>query len=299
MLLFIDESGQDHTSTPYEILAGVAIHEKDLWNLVQAIQNLELEVFGVRLSEVGVEIKGRKLLKAKTFRHAKQMEEIDNLEDRRTLSASFLRKGHQQKINGTPSSQSRQEFTAFGQSTLDFVRRIYALAASFRVKVFASIVEPTAPRLTSDVLRKDYSYLFERFFYYLEDVSTSEMGIVVFDELEKAQCRILIGQMERYFANTGRGYIRSARIIPEPFFVHSDLTTAIQLADIVAYSINWGVRLNRMNKPTREEMVEFGQYAFDLRYVGTRPDEEIGQERIMYGITYIDDLRPRNEKRIP
>lgn len=296
MLLFIDESGQDHTTAPYEILAGVAIREQDLWNWVQAVQGLELEIFGVRLADVGVEIKGKKLLKSKVFRHALQMEEFDDLEERRALCAEFLHKGNREGKDGAPEQRSRREFTAYGQSVLDFVRRIFALSASYRTKVFASIVEPTAPRLTTNFLRKDYAYLFERFFYYLEDTNSIEMGIVVFDELEKAQCRILIGQMERYFSTTGRGYIRSARIIPEPFFVHSDLTTAIQLVDIIAYSINWGVRLNRMMKPTRTEMEEFGQYAFDLRYVGTRQDDESGQLRTMYGITYIDDLRPRNER---
>jgi hypothetical protein len=296
MLLFIDESGQDHQGAPYEILAGVAIREQDLWNLVQAIQGLEIEIFGVRLAEVGVEIKGKKLLKNKVFRHALQSAEFEDLEERRSLCAEFLRKGRREELGGNREPRSYKEFTAYGQCVLAFVRRIYDLCAAYRVKVFASVVEPTAPRLASDFLRKDYAYLFERFFYYLEDNSPTEMGIVVFDELEKAQCRILIGQMERYFASTNRGYIRSARIIPEPFFVHSDLTTAIQLADIVAYSINWGVRLNRMTKPTRSNMEEFGQYAFDLRYVGRRQDEEDGQVRPVYGITYIDDLRPRRER---
>jgi hypothetical protein len=85
--------------------------------------------------------------------------------------------------------------------------------------------------------------------------------------------------------------------VPEPFFVHSDLTTAVQIADIVAYSLNWGLRPNRMDQPTRPEMEPFGQRAFDLRYTGQRPDasrEEL--LRPVYGITYIDDLRPRGER---
>lgn len=153
-----------------------------------------------------------------------------------------------------------------------------------------------APRPAGDFLRKDYAYLFERFFYYLEDISGDEMGIVVFDELEKARCRILIDQMARYFVDTAPGRTRSARIVPEPFFVHSDLTTAVQLADIVAYSLNWGVRLNRMVKPTRPEIEPFGQRAFDLRYMSRRVSEADGQMWPVYGLTYIDDLRPRAER---
>ena len=52
-------------------------------------------------------------------------------------------------------------------------------------------------------LRKDYAYLFERFFYFLEDNAAREQGIVVFDELEKSQSHLLIDQMHRYFAGHG------------------------------------------------------------------------------------------------
>lgn len=44
------------------------------------------------------------------------------------------------------------------------------------------------------------------------------MGLIVFDELEKTQSKILLGQMSRYFGETRTGYRRSARIVPEPFF---------------------------------------------------------------------------------
>ena len=47
---------------------------------------------------------------------------------------------------------------------------------------------------------------------------------MVFDELEKSQSHLLTDQMRRYFADTVVGQQRSNRIIPEPFFVHSDLT---------------------------------------------------------------------------
>ncbi len=154
------------------------------------------------------------------------------------------------------------------------------------------MVEPSSPLPNGDFLRKDYAYLFERFFYYLEDISMDEMGVVVFDELEKARCKRLLTQMEKYFLRTYNGRMRSSRIIPEPFFVHSDLTTLVQLADIVAYSLNWGLRLNRMKAPMRPDMEPFGRLAFDLRYVGHRIDEQ-EIDRAVYGITYIDDLRPR------
>jgi hypothetical protein len=121
--------------------------------------------------------------------------------------------------------------------------------------------------------------------------------LIVFDELEKARCRILLDQLERYFLETEKGYQRSARIVPEPFLVHSDLTTAIQLADIVAYCFNWGTRLRpRMTAPTRPEVEPFARVAFDMRYVGKRYDESGEKGWPYYGVFYLDDPRPRHER---
>lgn len=295
MLLFIDESGHDHGEAPYEVLAGVAISQRDLWNLIQAIRDAELQFFGLHMAEVGLEFKGKKLLKNKTFRHASQQPALEP-NQRRDLVRSFLQKGWREAQGGPPESRTADEFAAYGQSVKAFVVRVLQLAASHRMKTFAAIVSTAAPKPSDPtLLRKDYAYLFERFFYYLEDFSATEIGLVVFDELEKAQSRILIRQMERYFLETERGYQRSSRIVPEPFFVHSDLTTAIQLADIVAYCFNWGTRLNRMTEPTRADIEPFARLAFDMRYVGKRVDEA-GTEWPYYGVFYLDDLRPKRER---
>lgn len=295
MLLFLDESGTDHVDAPYEVLAGIAIRERNLWPLIQGVRAAERESFGVPLSATRVELKGKKLLKAKVFRLASQGDPMPS-DERRMLVESFLRKGLQD-AEGEAVAYNRREFTAYGQAVLAFVTEIYALAARLGVRVFASLVDPQAPRPAGDFLRKDYAYLFERFYYFLEDTSSEEMGLIVFDELERSFCRRLLDQMEYYFLHTYKGLQRSSRIVPEPFFVHSDLTTAVQIADIVAYSLNWGTRLNRMSQPTRPEMVTFGQQAFELRYIGQRPDSQRGTVlRPVYGITYIDDLRPRSER---
>jgi hypothetical protein len=295
MLLFVDESGTDRRDAPYEVLAGVAVHERDLWNLIQAIRAAERDHFGTTLSTLGVEFKGKKLLKRKTFRLAAQDAPLPP-DRRRAFVYEFLQKGRREAAGGPLEPRHRDEFTAYGQAVLAFVEQVYELCAAFRVKVFASMVAPDAPRPVEDFLRKDYAFLFERYFYYLEDVSAEETGLIVFDELERARCRRLLDQMGRYFLHTARGRYRSGRIVPEPFFVHSDLTTAVQIADIVAYSLNWGFRLRQMDQPTRLEMEPFGQLAFDLRYVGHRRSEVDGEVWPVYGVIYIDDLRPREER---
>lgn len=69
-LLFVDESGQDHTNSPYEVLAGAAVHDSQLWDLVCDVRDAEEHLFGVSLGSVPHELKARELLKRKTFRLA-------------------------------------------------------------------------------------------------------------------------------------------------------------------------------------------------------------------------------------
>jgi len=45
-LLFLDESGHDHKTMPYEIHGGVALHASKLWPFVKALTNLEQAAFG-------------------------------------------------------------------------------------------------------------------------------------------------------------------------------------------------------------------------------------------------------------
>jgi len=296
MLFFIDESGHDHGDAPYEVLAAVAVAEADLWNLIQAIRAAEVQFFGVHLGEVGVEFKGKKLLKNKAFKHARQGPAIE-ANRRRDLARDFLMKGWREKQGGAPEARSKDEFTAYGQAAVAFVKRVLEICTSHRAKTFAALVNTKAAQSADpNMLRRDYAFLFQRFFYYLEDRSPTEMGLIVFDELEKAKSRILIQQMERYFLETEKGYQRSARIVPEPFFVHSDLTTVVQLADIVAYCFNWGTRLNKMTEATRREIEPLAEIAFDMRYVGKRFDENDGKEWPVYGVFYVDDLRPKQER---
>jgi len=86
------------------------------------------------------------------------------------------------------------------------------------------------------------------------------------DELERSQSHLLVDQMARYFSHEGRGEARAGRVVPEPFFVHSHLTTGVQLADLVAYTIAWNVRVGKMTRPARLELDPLGQIVSRLRY---------------------------------
>ena len=172
------------------------------------------------------------------------------------LAHALLVKGKEAKSTGADAcGETSKELIAYSRSVLDFVHHVLDIAASYNVRIIASVVDIDAPRPELGRLRKDYVYLFERYFYLLERTPPSERGLVVFDELDKAKSHVLISQMAAYFLGTETGRYRSSRIVPEPFFVHSELTTGIFLADLAAYILGWGWRLKtRMNHPCREEL---------------------------------------------
>lgn len=280
--LFIDESGQDQRNSPYEVLAGIAIEDRNLWQLIRNLSDAQEEIFGLRLFEAyGSEAKAQKLLKAKVFKHAAQLAPFPTV-DRTTLAREIL-------LDGT--AVSRDRLTALAQAKLAYVARALDLSRAAGARAFASIVPKSAPRPAGGMLRKDYAYLFERFFYFLNSQPEDPMGYVVFDELDKSASHILLNQVSEYFLKTRKGRTRSRLIIPEPFFVHSDLTTMVQVADLIAYVLSWGVRLNGMTAPNRTELDQLSLKVMRLRFTQHTPGGYTN-----YGFKIINDLRAAAEK---
>jgi hypothetical protein len=166
---------------------------------------------------------------------------------------------------------TKLELTALAQAKLEYVGKLLELCHRFRFRVFASIIcdEASIPKET-DMLRKDYVYLFERFYYFLEDRPDQPKGVVVFDESDKTASHLLLSQMDKYFKRTAKGRYRAGLIIPEPFFVHSDLTTGIQVVDFVAYIMSWNFRVGKLTKESREELSKYLDLIKALRYRAIR-----------------------------
>ena len=284
-VLFIDESGHDRSASPYEVLAGVAIQDQAVGAVVRRLHEIEIDSFGRRYSDGPRELKGKVLLKKKVYRHRELNAEVDAA-DIPALARAALDDG---------ARADARMLKALAIAKLNYVASVFEICAELGCRAFASIVETDARPTASGGLRKDYSYLFERFFYFLEDHTAGEQGIVVFDELEKSQSHLLIDQMRRYFADTAVGQLRANQIIPEPFFVHSDLTTGVQLADLVAYVISWGFRTSRMTKPARAELSQLSTQVAKLRCRATRnrmDNPEFG----IWSFAHITDLRTQDER---
>lgn len=265
-LLFMDESGHDHKQMPYEVRGGFAIHADKLWSFVQRIMELEQFCFGQALRSLGKEFKGSKLLDKDRMKWAGQMEWMDDAQ-RRKLCISFLHKTNNKE------RASRPEFTAYGQACLRMARGIFDMLRTHEALILASAVPRGAPKTRSkapeEFLRKDLVYLFERYYYLLND--RNETGLLVMDETEKAEDRRLISKMERYFKATTKGRLRTQRIVPLPLFVASDMAYPVQVADVVIYAVNWGFRVQAidMDAPVRKEIAdEFGPLISNLQYHG-------------------------------
>ena len=282
---FIDESGHDHKVMPYEVRGGIALHVEHLWPFVQDTQRLELDCFGCRLHDFGKEIKGSTLIDRKRYRFAGQRENFQD-EDRRRLCRSFLEKG---RWHDRPT---RDEFTAYGQACIRMAQKLLDLLRTHEAVLFASAIPRGAVKPPNyefdDYLRKDVVFFLERFFYFLE--RKREHGVLVMDETEKHDDRRLAVKMERYFAKTAIGRYRTAWIVPTPFFVSSDMTYAIQAADLCIYCVNWGFRLpsRGMDAERRDEIESmFGSAIAALQFRGQGYRE--GRVFDTYGIAYVPD----------
>lgn len=277
--LFVDESGQDQKESPYEVLAGIAVEDRQIWSLSQQLSDAQEHHFGMKLFQAyGKEAHAKDLLNRKAFRLARQGGALAP-EDRRRLAAEILQDG---------TSATKDRLTALGQAKIAYCEFALDLVRRHGGRVFATMAPKSAPRpANGDAMRKDYAFFFERFYHFLNGIDGDPMGFLIFDELDKSASHILLGQIASYFQRTRNGRTRSRLIIPEPFFVHSDLTTMIQMADIVAYVISWGLRLRGMPASNRPELAPLVQIVERMRY---RHETESGQ--VTWGIKEIRDLRP-------
>lgn len=267
-LLFLDESGHDHRNVPYEVHGGFALHARKLWPFVKALTTLEQAAFGDLLHRFQKEIKGCKLLDKDRFKFAGQAAAMEDAA-RRKHSLGFLHKGLRKL------APTRDEFTAYGQASLAMVRGIFDLLREHEARVFATIIPRrlAAPAVLpaglppEEVLRKDIVFLLERYFYMLEH--KNETGLLVMDETEKMQDRRFVRRLEWYFKETQTGRFRSARIVPSPFFVASDMAYPVQVADVIIYAVNVGLRLPGMTEEVRPEVAtEFAPLLQRLQWSG-------------------------------
>ena len=283
-LLFMDESGHDHTNTPMEVRGGVAIHASKIWQFLQDFQKEEEECFGVRLADYGVEIKGSKLLQKKRYEWASNSVVMDEAERKKAIRR-FLTQKH---------SPRKQDFYAYGAASISMAKRIFALLKKHNAQLFASAVPRGAKKPKNfkfdNYLRPDLAYLQERFCNFLKD--EKENGILVLDQTDKADDKRFLKALENYYTKTVEGQKRVKFIVPYALFIDSEMSPLIQSADVCIYCINWGFRRAawNFNGLQRDEIArDFGGLCNNLQYSGEVYSKAEKDTFGSYGIRFIKD----------
>ncbi len=283
-LLFMDESGHDHTNTPMEVRGGVAIHASKIWQFLQDFQKEEEECFGVRLADYGVEIKGSKLLQKKRYEWASNSVVMDEAERKKAIRR-FLTQKH---------SPRKQDFYAYGAASISMAKRIFALLKKHNAQLFASAVPRGAKKPKNfkfdNYLRPDLAYLQERFCNFLKD--EKENGILVLDQTDKEDDKRFLKALENYYTKTVEGQKRVKFIVPYALFIDSEMSPLIQAADVCIYCINWGFRRKAwdFNGLERDEIArDFGGLCNNLQYSGEVYSKAEKDTFGSYGIRFIKD----------
>ncbi|MGA2035833.1 MAG: DUF3800 domain-containing protein [Thermoguttaceae bacterium] len=283
-LLFMDESGHDHKTMPYEVRGGVALQDRKVWPFIRAVISLEQDCFGVRLADYQKEFKGEKLLDKDRIKWASQdVLQIDD--ERRKNVRAFLTKGLQK------ASPARAEFTGYGQASMQMAQGIFRLLRDHDARIFAAAI-PRAVKApenstTKEYLRKDHVFLLERFFCFCH--KAQEQELLVMDQVEEQTDYRFVRRLERYFVRTTKGVQRAEWIVPSPFFSSSYLSIPIQVADVCIYCINWGFRRpsSGMDAQTRAKIEEqFAGWIRRLEYKDRRQTSD-GRTKTIYGISFV------------
>lgn len=281
------------------MLAGAVIEQAQLWNLVKSVRAAEKGCFGDYLRNLlERETKTKQLLKRKRFQSAERPVEISS-DDLASLAHFCLLKGKNARQRGEDvSGTSERELVAYSRQVLQFVHEVLDIAARHRVRFVASVIDACAPASErAHWLGKDMLCLMERYYRILQKQSGGHHGLIVCDELEKSKAKRLVQRMARYFLGHPTGSNYSSLIVPEPFFVHSELTTGILLADLAAYLISWGWRLPQMEEPAREELSPYVEKLEELRFDDWYPRQDEAGLQIVHGFRYLTDMRHAGENR--
>ena len=123
--LFVDESGYDAGVSPYGVLAGVGVEDRDLWSLVKDIRVAELSYFGgIPYSGGERELKAKKLLKRKVFRQAAALASLPP-DERAVLARQCLEQGDR---------AGARQITALAQAKIAYVMELMDLCAASAAK---------------------------------------------------------------------------------------------------------------------------------------------------------------------
>ena len=259
--LFIDEPVDSRGDCPYKVVAGLAIEDKQIWPLTLRLSDANLHYFGCQLrAPNSAYVKAEELLSRNIFDEAKKPLNASSADRLRLVSNALSNSG------SIGESQ-----IALSQAKLIYCRLLINFLREYKVRAFA-IMAPAAVEIipVTNQLRRDYTFLFERFFYFLEDQTPLSFGNLILSDLNKYT--VSANTVSDYFLKTTKGKLRSKLIIPEPFYARGRLNILFQATSLLAYSLSWGFRTPTMHEAVRPELAEVAATFRSMRYLHTSRD---------------------------
>ncbi len=142
----------------------------------------------------------------------------------------------------------------------DYANEILRLCRQQNGIAFAIIEErPTQEQIDAAeeyLLPRGYIYLFERINICCSQINENEKGILIFDSQDMRKNEILSKQIGGFFHKSKKGFSLN-QIVPEPYFVSSNICYGIQLADLIAYIVGHKFAHRNELKPFYDQIKEF------------------------------------------
>ena len=261
--LFLSEPIEATGANPYKTLCGISVQDSNIWDLLKRLRDAQRFYFGInKVDDVGM-FNPQDMLDQSIY-DLSSMYPAFSPKERARLTIEAL---------STSNEANTEQTSALSQSKISYCEFVLRLARDYGAQAFATITDRDQEERTSNgQLRKDYSFLFERFFYFLESRSTNSVGYLVRSHRSANGADVSSMDISNYFSNTTNGRLRSKLIIGDLMFASNELQRMVQVASIVAYTINWGYRLQGMTAPVRSELSPLADLISAMRFVSAAPN---------------------------
>ncbi len=245
--------------SPYGALSGIAVEDSQVWAFARKLRDAQHQYFGRQL--IGSD--GR-YLAAEYLLGEQVYDEGAQLFDGASRPAH-----HQSDVTHTPSGGAplNEPAARSSQAKIGYCDFALGLAKDFSTLAFAMVFSTQSISVQLDTqLRKDYAYLFERFYNFLSTTKVRSTGVLVLPRVARGRTFVSQQSIVDYFTKTTNGRLRSQLILPDPLYADGDLGVILHLVEILSYISRWSVRLQGMVEPGRSEMDFLATRCLDLRY---------------------------------
>ncbi|MEW6350324.1 MAG: DUF3800 domain-containing protein [Thermodesulfobacteriota bacterium] len=247
-LCYLDESGTpDHTSnTSHFVLLGVAFHVKYWSATAKRVEEVK-QTYGLSGTEIHTGWLARRYQAQESVagfanldwsnRRLRTEQEWQNIirSGRVTMTEKAVRNEKKRY------QKSRPYFHLSFEDRLNLLRDICdSLNAFGFVRIFAESINKTSCRTKTkhQIIEQTFMQVVTRFEYYLSVMTqtsgTHQYGILIQDNNDTVNGRIK--EYMEYFHEFGTLYRNIDHIVETPFFVDSELTNMVQVADVCAYA---------------------------------------------------------------